>query len=110
MVSIKQDHSGQPQDAREEFLTLLIGFKKVITSDIHVEPHLNGISVCTEGLTRREMQVLRLVAFGNNNSEIARQLFISVNTVTRHMTNIFLKTGTTNRVEAAVYASRHGIM
>ena len=63
-----------------------------------------------EALTLREREVLRLVTGGKNNSEIARELFISLNTVTRHMTNIFSKTGTSNRVEAAVFAARHGIM
>ena len=87
-----------------------MSLKDVITSDVRAEPRLNGIAGYTKSLTSREMEVLRLVALGKNNSEIARQLFISLNTVTRHMTNIFLKTGTTNRVEAAVYASRHGIM
>ena len=61
------------------------------------------------GLTARETEVLRLVARGKNNSEIAQELFISVNTVTRHMTNMFAKTGTANRVEAAVYATQHRI-
>ena len=56
------------------------------------------------------MEVLRLVALGNNNSEIADELFISVNTVTRHLTNIFGKTSTRNRVEAAVYAARRRIV
>jgi DNA-binding CsgD family transcriptional regulator len=56
------------------------------------------------------MEVLRLVALGNNNSEIAGELFISINTVTRHLTNIFTKTSTRNRVEAAVYAARRRIV
>ncbi len=54
--------------------------------------------------------MLRLVTQGKNNSEIAQALFISLNTVTRHMTNVFTKTGTTNRVEAAVYATRHRVL
>jgi DNA-binding CsgD family transcriptional regulator len=62
------------------------------------------------GLTRRELEVIRLVAQGRNNSEVADALFISVNTVTRHMTNIFAKTETTNRVEAALLAARNGLL
>ena len=57
-------------------------------------------------LTDREREVLTLVAMGRNNSEIAGELFISINTVTRHVTNIFTKTSTKNRVEAAVYAAK----
>jgi NarL family two-component system response regulator LiaR len=41
---------------------------------------------------------------------VAEALFISINTVTRHLTNIFTKTGTANRAEAAVYAARHNLL
>jgi DNA-binding CsgD family transcriptional regulator len=54
--------------------------------------------------------VLRLVVLGKNNSEIAQGLFISLNTVTRHLSNIFAKTGAKNRVELAVYAVRHRLV
>ena len=60
-----------------------------------------------EGLSGREVEVLRLVAAGHTNPEIAEELVISPNTVARHLTHIFNKTGTTNRVEATVYAFRH---
>ena len=87
---------------RDELLAFLAGVK----SDLVVaEPARTGPA----GLTARETEVLRLVAQGKNNSEIAEELFISLNTVTRHMTNVFTKTGTANRVEAAVYATRHRI-
>ena len=46
---------------------------------------------------------------GRTNPEIARILSISLNTVNRHVTNIFIKTGTANRVEAALYADRSGL-
>ena len=62
------------------------------------------------GLTDREKEVLRLLALGKSNAEIAQELYISINTVTRHLTNIFLKTDTRNRVEAAVYAVRHNFI
>ena len=61
-------------------------------------------------LTRRELEVIRLVARGGNNYEIANTLFISVNTVMRHMTHIFTKTSTSNRVEAALFAARNGLL
>jgi len=59
------------------------------------------------GLTAREVEVLRCVAEGKSNPEIARELYISLNTVTRHVSHIFQKTGATNRAEAAVYATGH---
>ena len=62
--------------------------------------------VYPDGLTPREVEVLRLIAAGKSNSEIAEQLFISVNTVARHLTNIYTKTGVANRTEAAIYASQ----
>jgi DNA-binding NarL/FixJ family response regulator len=46
---------------------------------------------------------------GKSNPEIAEILFTSLNTVNRHVTNIFNKTGTVNRVEAALYADRSGL-
>jgi two-component system, NarL family, response regulator LiaR len=53
--------------------------------------------------------VLRLVGAGRTNQQIANQLFISLNTVARHVSNIFDKTGAANRAEAGAYAARHGL-
>jgi DNA-binding NarL/FixJ family response regulator len=61
------------------------------------------------GLTDREVDVLRLIAAGHSNRAIAQVLFISPNTVLRHVSNIFTKTGVANRAEAAAYATRHGL-
>jgi DNA-binding CsgD family transcriptional regulator len=61
------------------------------------------------GLTGREIEVLRLIAAGHSNRAIAQALFISPNTVLRHVSNIFTKTGVANRAEAAAYATRHGL-
>jgi DNA-binding CsgD family transcriptional regulator/tetratricopeptide (TPR) repeat protein len=58
------------------------------------------------GLTGREVDVLRLIAAGHSNRAIAQALFISPNTVLRHVSNIFAKTGVANRAEAAAYATR----
>ena len=62
------------------------------------------------GLTEREVEVLRLIAAGKSNREIAEELVISLNTVFRHVSNIFTKIGAANRVEAASYATRHGLV
>jgi DNA-binding CsgD family transcriptional regulator len=61
------------------------------------------------GLTGREVEVLRLIAAGRSNRAIAQALFISPNTVLRHVSNIFAKTGVANRAQAAAYATRHGL-
>jgi DNA-binding CsgD family transcriptional regulator len=61
------------------------------------------------GLTGREVEVLRLIAAGRSNRAIAEALFISPNTVLRHVSNIFAKTGVANRAEAAAYATRQGL-
>jgi DNA-binding CsgD family transcriptional regulator len=63
----------------------------------------------TAGLSSRELEVLRLVAAGRSNQQIADQLVISLNTVRKHVSNIFAKTGAANRAQAAVYAKDHGL-
>jgi DNA-binding CsgD family transcriptional regulator len=61
------------------------------------------------GLSRREIEVLRLVASGKGNREIAKLLFVSPNTVANHIRSILTKTNTANRTEAAAFAIRHGL-
>jgi pimeloyl-ACP methyl ester carboxylesterase/DNA-binding CsgD family transcriptional regulator len=61
-------------------------------------------------LTPRELEVLRLIAAGRSNQEIAQELVISFNTVTNHVKNILGKTGSANRTEAASFAYRHGVV
>jgi DNA-binding CsgD family transcriptional regulator/tetratricopeptide (TPR) repeat protein len=62
------------------------------------------------GLSAREVEVLRLVALGKSNQQIADELVISMNTVIRHVSNILRKTDANNRAEAAVFATRHGLV
>jgi DNA-binding CsgD family transcriptional regulator len=63
-----------------------------------------------DGLSEREVEVIRLVAAGRSNQQIADELVISLNTVARHVSNIFGKTGVANRAEAASYAHRRGLV
>ena len=63
-----------------------------------------------DGLSQREVEVLSLIALGKSNREIGEELFITSNTVARHVSNIFTKTGVSNRAEAATYASRQGLV
>ncbi len=62
-----------------------------------------------DGLSRRECEVLALVADGHSNRQIGETLFISDRTVARHLTNIFHKIGVTSRTQAARYAIDHGL-
>ena len=62
------------------------------------------------GLSQREVEVLRLVAGGKSNREIAEQLFISLNTVANHVRSILSKTGAANRAEAAAFAIGSNLM
>jgi DNA-binding NarL/FixJ family response regulator len=61
-------------------------------------------------LTERELEVLRLVAKGMNNREIARQLYISENTVKNHVRNILEKLQLHSRMEAVMYAVREKLL
>ena len=61
-------------------------------------------------LTARETEILRLVASGRSNAEIARQLFISAKTVSVHVSNILAKLGAAGRTEAAAIARRDGLL
>jgi DNA-binding NarL/FixJ family response regulator len=61
------------------------------------------------GLSRREAEVLALVAAGKSNKAIALELSISEKTVARHVSNILAKLDLSSRTEAAVYAFRHGL-
>lgn len=61
-------------------------------------------------LSRREVDVLRLIVAGYSNREIAERLVISRHTVIRHVSNLLAKTGTINRTEATSYAHRHGLV
>ena len=61
-------------------------------------------------LTKREVQVLRLVATGKTNRAIAAELFISEKTVARHLSNLFLKLGLESRAAATAWAYKHEIV
>jgi DNA-binding NarL/FixJ family response regulator len=62
------------------------------------------------GLSRREVEVLQLIAAGKGNREIAERLFVSPNTVANHVRSILTKTNTANRTEAAAFAVRNELL
>jgi len=61
------------------------------------------------GLTAREVEVLRLIAAGKSNPEIARELFVSEATVKTHINHVFAKTGARDRAQAVRFAYQHGL-
>ena len=103
------NQSGLPVREKDELFSFLTSFKSEMSIAEPPAAPTAKDARNANGLTPREMEVLQLVALGRNNSQIAQQLSISLNTVTRHLSNIFIKTSTTNRVEAAMYAARHGL-
>jgi DNA-binding NarL/FixJ family response regulator len=62
------------------------------------------------GLSKREVEVLRLVAQGRTNRDIAEMLVLSEKTVARHLTNIYTKLGVENRAAATAFALRHALV
>ena len=62
------------------------------------------------GLTAREVEVLRLVARGRSNNEIAAELVVSEKTVARHLSNIFSKLDVSSRTAAAAFAFEHDLL
>lgn len=61
-------------------------------------------------MTGRELEVLRLVAGGRSNPQIAGELFLSEKTVARHLSNIFTKISVSSRTAAAAYAYEHDLV
>ncbi|MCH8800103.1 MAG: response regulator transcription factor [Chloroflexi bacterium] len=63
-----------------------------------------------DGLTQREVEVLRLLAQGRSNSQISEELVVAEGTTRRHVANIYEKIGVANRAEATRYALREGLL
>jgi len=69
-----------------------------------------GTTAETHGLTKRELEVLRRLATGETNKDIAAGLILSVRTVDRHVSNIYAKLGVSSRAAAASYAHKHRLV
>ena len=78
--------------------------------DVVSVDELAGLVGDKHGLTARELEVLRLVASGKSNKEIAAALVISEHTVARHVQNIFTKLGVPSRTAAGAYAFEHDLV
>ena len=93
--------SRQPEEPEMERLERMLGLR---------EQPPRPVSSGLIPLTGREVEVLVLIACGRSNQQIADELVISLNTVARHVSNIFCKTGAANRAAAAVLAARRGLV
>ncbi|MDI1462614.1 response regulator transcription factor [Catellatospora sp. KI3] len=76
----------------------------------HLTPHLPGRTGDDQGLSPRELDVVKLTARGLTNAEIAAQLFISLGTVKTHLGSVQAKLGARNRVEIAAWAWEHRLL
>ena len=79
----------------------------------YVDPAIGGLALANAEdavLTDRELEVLRLVALGHTNSEIASKMYISPRTVETHRANLQSKLGITGRPELVRYALEHGVI
>ncbi len=87
-----------------------IGHRRVLRDlDADPAPQAEGAPL-PNGLTEREVDVLRLVAEGLSNREIGERLFISANTSANHVRSILIKTAAPNRTKAAIFATEHGLL
>ncbi|WP_352418839.1 response regulator transcription factor [Proteiniborus sp.] len=103
--------------------TLIKAIRDVYNGKSYIQPSLSELLVkdfnsrdekskessLIESLTKREYEVLTLIAEGMNNREIAENLFISEKTVKNHVSNIFKKINVSDRVQAAIFTFRNNI-
>jgi DNA-binding NarL/FixJ family response regulator len=71
---------------------------------------ITGAAADEPGLTRRELEILRLVAEGHSNAQLARMLWVTEQTVKFHLSNIYRKLDVANRTEASRWAQVHGLL
>ena len=84
----------------------------VATSDRHPAPapQVRESKLAAADLTRRELEILKLVAEGHSNSQLARMLWVTEQTVKFHLSNIYRKLSVANRTEASRWAQLHGLL
>jgi DNA-binding NarL/FixJ family response regulator len=103
---------GRTNDAAAQVERALVTFEALGASGEAARARrLTGSSgPATGGLTEREHEVLRLLARGHSNQEIADQLVLSIRTVQRHVENIYAKTGARGRAAAGAFAASHNLL
>jgi DNA-binding CsgD family transcriptional regulator len=93
-----------------EAARLELASARSVFEQLGARPALASLEPPGHGLTARELEVLGLVATGQTNKSIARQLELSDKTVDRHVSNIFAKLGLATRAAATAYAYEHGLL
>jgi DNA-binding NarL/FixJ family response regulator len=88
---------------------MLLTSKELVRSLRGISENAAGAKDLIEPLTEREEEVLRLIATGMSNRDIAAVLYIAESTVKTHVEHIIGKLGVSDRVQAAVWAARHGL-
>jgi DNA-binding CsgD family transcriptional regulator len=101
---------GDEDSAAAEFAAACRSFTEIGAAPARQEVEKLLGRAAPGGLTGRELDVLRLVAVGNSNAEIANRLVLSDKTVARHLTNIFAKLDVPSRTAAAAYARDHDLI
>ncbi|HSR56935.1 MAG TPA: response regulator transcription factor, partial [Candidatus Binataceae bacterium] len=101
-----KDTAALERDAARNTLFRLGAAPDLALLDSHTRKRERG----DHGLTPRELEVLRLIARGRSNREIATALVISERTVARHVQNIFAKLRVSSRASASVFAAEHGLL
>lgn len=111
LIGVATKRAGDEEGARRELRAAQAGFERLgaAVDARMVAGLLGGRARLPRGLTEREAEVLRLVAGGSTNREIAAQLVISEHTVARHLQNIFLKLDVSSRTAAAAFAFEHAL-
>jgi DNA-binding CsgD family transcriptional regulator len=95
-----------PEDAAAEAFALAVD----LAGEGNVEAPTEAEPSAPLGLTRREREVLTLVAEGLTNAQIAERLFLSPKTVSSHLVSVFGKLGVTSRASATRFAIEHGLV
>jgi LuxR family maltose regulon positive regulatory protein len=88
---------------------LLAAFKREESREATLHSSAVILQPLVEPLSARELEVMRLLASGATNAEIAHELVITLNTTKKHITHIFEKLGATNRADAVARARELGI-
>lgn len=101
---------------RFAIVTLLEAIRSVAAGHVWLPPSLQATVVSglchpeRQAITPREQEIVREVALGRRNAEVARTLFISEETVKKHLNTVFQKLGLRDRVQLTLYAIRSGIV
>ena len=103
--------AGDEEGATLELRAALAGFERLgaVRDAGEVAILLGTPDALPAGLTTREAEVLRLLASGKTNRDIAVELVISQHTVGRHLQNLYAKLGVSSRSAATAYAFEHGL-